>query len=129
LKTCLDDLVLNELSFVDKAANPGARVTIFKADDLDKNRGQMRLQGPGPMDYETPLRPHEDFESAIDAYQSRHKVPRYIAMSRVRRERSDLYDRYQKNGAVKKTADDFDALVAEAIAKVTSPHRVVRVEC
>ena len=84
MPTRIDKLSIDEISFVDKGANPGARVSIFKAAELEKNRGQMRLQGLGQMDDETPLPSFESFDSAVENYQQSAKAPRHVAMQTAR---------------------------------------------
>lgn len=67
-KTYLRKLVLGELSIVDRGANPGAGIAIFKRDFSQEERDQLAEEGKALPDGSFPIVTTADLKNAVSAY-------------------------------------------------------------
>jgi hypothetical protein len=107
----LKNIEIDELSLVDKGANPGARVCLFKRDDEEEPNMEFAKITERPRSFDS-------FESAC-AYLQQHGATRLQALAQAAHEQPDLLQKFNAEGiAIAKAAQDVAAPrpIAKAIA-------------
>jgi hypothetical protein len=103
----LRNIRIDEISLVDRPANPHAVITMHKRDSGDDKEHHhmdiIKIAG----------REVTSFDDAVDAICAAERVPRHRAMTKARTEFESLYKSYQREGEV------AAAERAEAVAKQT----------
>src|SRR5690242_11261043 len=64
----LQRLKINEVSMVDKGANPGALITLFKRDFTQEERDAAASSGAALPDGSYPIKTVQDLKNAVQAY-------------------------------------------------------------